>query len=344
MKRGDKSICLLNTGGTIGMKQGEHGFIPEEGYLEKLLQKIPELGYSEIPAWETRSLIPLLDSANMKPSDWLRISRFLLEEDKNYDGFVILHGTDTMAYSASAVSFLLQDVTKPILFTGSQIPLSQLRNDASENLLASLLLAAEEELPEIGIFFGGQLFRGCRATKTDASSLQAFSSPNYPLLAEAGIQIRIHKEHLRKKGTGPLSMEREKYEEVQVGSIRLFPGISASFVENVLRVPLKGLVIEAYGVGNMATCNTGLIRVLKEAVDRGVVLVVTSQCQCGYVDLSGYATGAIFKEIGAISGADMTVEAALTKLHYLLASGHDPAVVRKKMVENLAGELGQEEG
>jgi len=337
-----KRVYIAYTGGTIGMQRTRAGYSPEPGYLQRQMAAMPELRTPSIPAFTINEYKPLLDSSNMTPHEWVKIARDIASNYRRYDGFVVLHGTDTMAYTASALPFMLSGLGKPVIITGSQIPLCEVRNDARENLITSLLIAAGYDIPEVCLYFGGKLLRGCRAVKVSADGFAAFDSPNIPPLGTAGIDIEINRPLIRKK-RGRFRLQ-EFAAPVVVTALRLFPGISPDLVRNVLRPPLQGAVLETYGVGNGPDRDAGFIAALEEATARGVVIVDCTQCLEGTVDLSEYATGAALARAGVISGYDMTAEAALTKLYYLFSRGYSPQKVKREMVKDLRGELTSERG
>ncbi len=349
-----KRLYIAYTGGTIGMRRTADGYAPEPGFLAQQMAAMPELADPRMPAYDLREYVPLLDSSNMRPADWVRISQDIAAHYTAYDGFIVLHGTDTMAYTASALPFFLQGLAKPVIVTGSQIPLCEIRNDARTNLITSMLLAAEYGTPEVCLYFGNRLLRGCRATKVDADGLDAFESPNYPPLGVVGVDVQIDRTHLMSpRGArtsrhdcmegqttvaGGLTLCCPTVEPV-VGALRLFPGLSPDLLRNVLRPPLQGLVLEAYGVGNGPDRDAAFLGELLTATDRGVVVVVISQCLRGAVRLGEYAAGSALARAGVVSGGNMTTEAALCKLYYLLGQGHPPAVVREMLGVDLCGEL-----
>ncbi len=333
-----KRVYIVYTGGTIGMRRTRSGYVPQSGSLQAQMKEMPELRHDSMPSYTIHEYDPLLDSSNMTPSEWIEIARDVEKNYERYDGFVVLHGTDTMAYTASALPFLLDGLRKPVIITGSQIPLCEIRNDARENLITSLMLAANHAIPEVCLYFGGKLIRGCRATKVSADGFAAFDSPNFPLLGAAGIDIDVNWDLVRK----PRRSGRIRVPELTrpvVSALRLFPGISPELVRNVLRPPLQGLVLEAYGVGNGPDQDRGFVAALADATARGVVIVDCTQCLEGTVDLHEYAAGSALARAGVISGFDMTAEAALAKLYYLFGRGGSSEKVKREMQRDLRGEV-----
>ncbi len=333
-----KRVYVAHTGGTIGMRRTEHGYGTERGYLQQQMAEMPELRNESMPDVDLHEYEPLLDSSNMTPRDWMKIAYDIEEHYDGYEGFVVLHGTDTMAYTASALPFILGGLAKPVIITGSQIPLCEIRNDARENLITSLLIASQYDIPEVCLYFGGRLLRGCRAVKVSASGFAAFDSPNFPPLGNVGIGIDVEWNLVRR----PKEAEMLRVEDLGapvVSTLRLFPGISPGLVRNVLRPPLQGLVLEAYGVGNGPDQDSEFLRVVNEATARGVVIVDCTQCLEGSVDLTEYATGSALASAGVISGFDMTSEAALAKMYYLFSRGDSPDQVKATMQDDLRGEL-----
>ncbi len=333
-----KRVCILYTGGTIGMKPTPQGYAPEPGYLARVMDSMPDFSSPEMPEYVICEYTPLLDSSNMGPRHWLAIARDIADKYNDYDGFVVIHGTDTMAYTASALPFMLEGLAKPVVLTGSQIPLCRVRSDGRDNLVTSLMVVAQTPLPEVCLCFGNRLLRGCRATKVDAAGFQAFDSPNYPDLGHIGVAIRPHPEFiLPARPVNGLTVH--PLSDARVGALRLFPGISAELVANVLRSPLQGLVLETYGMGNGPSNDAELMDVLAEACNRGVVIVNCTQCLRGTVDQRGYQAGSALARAGVVSGADMTAEAALTKMIYLFSLELPPEEIRVRMTRNLRGEL-----
>jgi L-asparaginase len=330
-----KRVYIAYTGGTIGMTKHGNVYAPTPGFLEAQLREMPELRDPDMPEFVVQEYDPLLDSSEMRPEHWRRIAEDIAAQHDHYDAFVVLHGTDTMAYTASALAFLLE-INKTVILTGSQVPLCEVRNDARENLITSLLIAAQHEIPEVCLYFAGRLLRGCRAVKVDAEDFMAFESPNFPALGEAGTRIEINQALIRRNPVSRQPVLPWTREPV-IAAMRLFPGISAQILENMLKPPLEGLVLEAYGAGNGPTSTPGFLDALRRAHDRGVVVVACTQCLRGSVDLTAYASS--LASAGVVSGRDMTVEAALAKLYALLGQGLPPERVRVLMMEDWRGEL-----
>lgn len=330
-------IYIAYTGGTIGMKLTPEGWAPAPGFLAEQMAAMSELHHPSMPEYVIDEFDELLDSSNMVPSDWSRIARAIADNYDDYDGFVVIHGTDTMAYTASALAFLLEGLDKSVVLTGSQIPLCEVRNDGRSNIVTSLLVAATQKIPEVTLCFGPRLVRGCRASKISADGFDAFDSPDFPPLGSVGVDIEIDWPLVRKAEPGGLQLHEIGHPVI--GALRLFPGITAELARNVLQPPLQGLVLEAYGVGNAPERNEGFIAAIRDAVARGVVIVDCTQCLRGSVDLGDYTTGSVLARAGVISGYDMTVEAALTKLVYLFGRGLEPDEVRTQMQLDLRGEL-----
>jgi len=334
-----RRVYIAYTGGTIGMIKMQEGYAPAPGYLEQQMATMPELASDIMPDYEIHDYDPLLDSSNMTPDDWLKIAQDIAAHYDNYDGIIVLHGTDTMAYTASALSFMLEGLHKPVILTGSQIPLCEVRSDARENLITVMIIAAQYAVPEVCLYFGHQLLRGCRSTKVNADGFDAFASPNFPPLGTVGIDIEMNWDLVLPPPDRKKTLAVQALSESMVGTLRLFPGIPARVVSNVLQPPLKGLVLEAFGVGNGPTKNQEFIVALREATDRGVVIVDCSQCLKGTVNLEGYETGSALAKAGVISGFDMTTEAALAKMFYLFSRNVPVDMVKRLLQTNLRGEL-----
>jgi L-asparaginase len=334
----NKRIYVAYTGGTIGMMQSTQGFVPAKGHLTESIRALPEFHRSEMPDFTISEYQPLIDSSNMTPTDWQRIANDIKANYQDYDGFVVLHGTDTMAYTSSALSFMCENLNKPIIVTGSQIPLSQLRSDGQENVLNALYIAATYPINEVSLFFNNKLYRGNRCVKAYADGFNAFDSPNMPVLLEAGINIQLVAGKLQHSERVVEPLLLANITPQPVGVVHLYPGISSEVIKNTIRQPVKALILRSYGVGN-APQDEALLACLKEARAKRIIVVNCSQCIKGTVNMSGYATGNALSEAGVISGQDMTLEATLTKLHYLLSKALTYDEVCQKMQQNLRGEL-----
>ncbi len=333
----DRHILLIYTGGTIGMVRTEAGYAPRAGYLKGFLQSIPALQDPSMPQWDLLELDPLLDSSNMTVVDWNRIGGIIEEHYHAYDGFVIVHGTDTMAYTASALSFSLENLDKPVIITGSQIPLFEVRNDGLDNLLTSMMIAAEGKIHEVALCFSSKLMRGNRSVKTSATDLYAFSSPNYPNLADIGTKIQYNSMIPTRPVKGPFRVQELK--KIPIGIIKVFPGIQFELFEEIMSESLKGIVLEAFGAGNIPGNDNAILPIVRKARENGTVLVICSQCLKGSVSLGTYETSAALKEAGAVCAYNMTTEAAVAKLYYLFSCGYDADTVKRMMEEDLVGEL-----
>jgi len=331
-----KKIYIAYTGGTIGMTPSPEGYRPQTGFLSDCVHSNPEFSRSEMPEFTINEYSPLIDSSDMKPSDWQRIAQDIKVRYDDYDGFVILHGTDTMAYTSSALSFMLQGLTKPVIVTGSQIPFAQLRSDGQSNLQNALYLAAYYPVNEVSLFFNNKLMRGNRSTKAYADGFNAFESPNLSELLTVGINIELIEGKINKPPDKPFNVDNISGQPI--GVVMLYPGINAAVVMNIIKQPVKALIMLSYGVGN-APQDPELLSVLAKANKDGIVIINLSQCQRGKVNMSGYATGNALQRCGVLSGADMTVEAALTKLHWLLSQKESLTNIKLIMQQNIAGEL-----
>ena len=332
-----KTVLLINTGGTIGMVRSENGYQPRAGYFRGELERIADLRRPDMPAWDYTEMDPLLDSSNMTVKEWNEIGALIAGSYDRYDGFVILHGTDTMAYTASALSFMLENLQKPVILTGSQIPLCEVRSDGRDNLITSLLIAAEGVVNEVCLFFGGKLLRGNRAIKYSADGFIAFTSPNYPALAEAGIAIRYNEQALLPGPGGTLRLQT--LQQVPIGVLKVFPGIQFELFESIMTENLRGIVIETFGAGNIPMGGGALLPIIRRAFENGTVVTVCSQCPQGTVLLGAYETSSDLARSGAVSGHDMTTEAAVAKLYYLFSRGGDKETVKAEMERSLRGEM-----
>ena len=314
-----------------------HGYAPEGTAFHNLLNQIPELHAESMPVWDIIDMNPLLDSSNITVLEWNEIGRVIADHYDAYDGFVVLHGTDTMSYTASALSFMLRGNTKPVILTGSQIPLCEIRNDARDNIITSLLIAASGQVHEVCLYFGGRLLRGNRSIKYSADDLIAFESPNYPALAEAGIEIRYNRAALLPPSKGKFTLQPMK--NVPIGVIKVFPGIQFNLFDSIMTEKLKGIVIETFGAGNIPGHADSLLPIIRKASDNGTVIVVCSQCPHGTVSLGAYETSSALKEAGAVSGYDITTEAAVAKLYYLFSRGLNRDEICIRMEQSMRGEI-----
>lgn len=316
----------------------EFGYAPRKDYFSSLLNEIHQMKNPALPKWEVVEFDPLLDSSNIALEEWNAIGRAIASRYDEYDGFVVLHGTDTMAYTASALSFMLEGLNKPVVFTGAQIPLCELRSDGRDNLITSIVIAGSGTVCEVCVYFGGKLMRGNRATKVSSNGLRAFDSPNYPLLAQVGIDIRYDESALILPSR-PKTFYLTELKSVPIGVLKIFPGFQFELFESMINSSLKAVVLEAFGSGNIPTNNRALVEGLRKSAAQGTVITVTSQCQRGGTALGTYATSSDLVASGAISASDMTAEAAIAKLYYLFSCGYSNDRVKLLMETNLRGEM-----
>ncbi len=328
-----QKILLVYTGGTIGMVKDKvkNTLVPFN--FDGLLKAIPELKSDELDL-ENVSIKSPIDSSNMHPNIWVEIVEIIETNYANYDGFVILHGTDTMAYTASAFSFMLENLNKAIIFTGSQIPIGARRSDAKENLITAVEIAASEKVNEVCIYFEDQLYKANRTVKVNTEHFEAFESPNYPILAEAGVTIK-YKSVLQKKQNQGLIVHKNCSDDVAI--LKLFPGIKLAIIRSILN-SAKGIIIESFGAGNAST-NTEFTLLLSQKIQQGKIIMNISQCLHGEAVRGQYETNEPFEKAGVICGKDMTTESAITKLMFLLGLGLTDDEIKAQLQTNLRGEI-----
>ncbi|HJZ40145.1 MAG TPA: type I asparaginase [Bacteroidales bacterium] len=336
------SILIIYTGGTIGMVQDHESGVLKPFRFDNILSEVPELKKSGFNL-SSYAFDPPLDSSNINPGDWVKLAGIIEENYNTFGGFIVLHGTDTMAYSASALSFMLENLGKPVIFTGSQLPIGSLRTDAKENLISSLEIAAavrngDPVVPEVGIYFENRLYRGNRTTKNNTEDFNAFLSGNYPPLADSGVQIRYNYTAIRLPDKKNKLVVHRNLDN-NLALLKIFPGISRNFVELVFQIPgLRALILETFGAGN-APEDGWFIGCVREAVARGVIVLNITQCISGSVEMSMYEAGRQLSEAGVISGHDMTTEAAVTKLMYLAGVSSDNRWIADQLSVSLRGEI-----
>ena len=335
-------ILLIYTGGTIGMiKDFETGALKAFNF-DELLQNIPELKLLEHDI-ETVSFVRPIDSSNMNPDFFYRIAEIIASKYDEYDGFVVLHGSDTMSYSSSALSFMFENLAKPVIFTGSQLPIGDLRTDAKENLITSIQIAGLQRhgkpvISEVCLYFEYKLYRANRTTKINAEHFQAFASPNYPPLAESGVHLSVNEDTLWRPNRRR-SIKLHKTLNNDIALIKMYPGIGESLLAHIFaKEGLRGVILETYGSGNAPT-EDWFIDLLKAAISRGINVINITQCSGGSVNMGQYETSTQLKKIGVISGKDITTEAAVAKLMFLLAQDLSPKVFKTIFETSLRGEM-----
>lgn len=334
-----KRILLIYTGGTIGMIQhdAKGPFLPFDFSL--IREQFPALNTLGADI-EVKSFDPLLDSSNIGPEIWVRIARAIYKYYKEYDGFVILHGTDTMAYTGSALSYLLEGLAKPVILTGSQLPINQIRTDAKENLITAIQIASLPNTPirEVAIYFEYKLFRANRTKKIHADIFAAFDSPNFPYLIHAGVHLRMRHETPRDAYENAFFQIHEEL-EVKIGHATFYPGLTVDSLSSILLNPKnKGIILQSYGTGNIPD-SPEIIGLIHESRDQGKIILNITQCSGGFVEMGRYATSSQLLENGVLGGADLTFEAALTKMMYLMGKYKDPEKVAYYLVRNIRGEM-----
>lgn len=335
------AILLLYTGGTIGMVLDKNSGVLKPYNFNKLYDYVPTLKMFDYKI-DSYCFDPIVDSSNMNPFYWGQIAEIIEKNYESYDGFVVLHGSDTMAYTASALSFMLQNLNKPVILTGSQLPLGMVRSDGRENFITSVEIAAAKNedtpvVPEVCIYFENRLYRGNRTHKANAEHFGAFRSPNYPALAEVGTIIKYNRNVIHNPNFKKLKVIKKM--DGNVAILKLFPGITENTIKSMLEIEgLKALILETYGTGN-APNQDWLIHPLAETIKRGLIVLNVSQCESGSVIMGKYETSTRLKEAGVISGKDMTTEAAVTKLMYLFGNYNDSKDIRLMLQKSLVGEI-----
>ena len=327
-----KKILLIYTGGTIGMTNDKikDTLIPFD--FDRLLETIPELQNDQLDLDSISTKEPI-DSSNISTSNWIEIVELIKDNYTIYDSFIVLHGTDTMAYTASVLSFMLENLNKAIILTGSQIPIGERRTDAKENLITSVEIAASGKINEVSIYFEDQLYRGNRTVKVNTEHFEAFRSPNFPVLVEAGVNIKYN--NSINNVTGPLKIHTHLSDDVAI--LKLFPGITIKTIQSIIN-SAKGIVIESFGTGNASTISE-FSHVLKQATKSGKILLNITQCLHGSAIVGRYETSGPFIKSGVICGKDMTTEAAITKLMFLLGKGLSNKEIKTKLQANISGEI-----
>ncbi len=344
MKNDKSAILLIYTGGTIGMKEDPSIQALRPFNFSQILEEVPELGKFAYRI-DSYTFHPLIDSSDVEPSMWLELVGLIEDRYDDYDGFVILHGTDTMAYSASVLSFMIEGLTKPVIFTGSQLPIGAPRTDGKENLISSVEIAAAKDadghalVPEVCICFDNVLMRGNRASKINSDNFRAFRSPNWPPLAEAGISIRYNKPNIRRPNSWENKPVFHKELDTRVSILKMHPGITPDVVKHILcSSETRAVIMETYGAGN-APSKEWFTSIVREAANKGKILVNVTQCVAGSVNMDIYATGKSLKEAGVTNGYDSTTESALGKLFYLMGLFQDNLLVKSMLELDLRGEI-----
>lgn len=338
------ALLLIYTGGTIGMKQDMKDLTLKPFDFSQILDEVPEIRKFAFKI-DTYSFEPPIDSSDVEPSLWQDLARLIKEKYEDYDGFIILHGTDTMSYSASALSFMLDGLTKPVIFTGSQLPIGVPRTDGKENLISAVEIASAKDdeghpaVPEVCVCFDSLLMRGNRSTKVNSEVFRAFQSPNFPPLAEAGINIRYNNEYIRKPNDWYQSLTINTDLDTRVSILKIHPGITPEVVRNILcGKDTRAIIMETYGSGNAPT-REWFLDIVKESSAMNKIIVNVTQCLAGTVNMNIYANGKALERAGVIDGYDSTTESALAKLFYLMGKSRDNEWVKAMMSRNLKGEI-----
>ncbi|MGZ4035315.1 MAG: asparaginase [Bacteroidia bacterium] len=334
-------VLLIYTGGTIGMMQDAKTGQLKPFDFKHLTEQIPELNKFDV-ILSAVSFEKPIDSSDMQPSVWIEIADLIEKNYNKADGFVILHGSDTMSFTASALSFMLENLSKPVILTGSQLPIGTIRTDGKENLITAIEIAAAKEkgksiVSEVCIYFEYQLYRGNRTHKFNSEHFQAFQSANYPVLAEAGVHIKYNQQALKKAGNQKLKVHSSLNPDIAI--LKIFPGITQNVVEAIVNTKnIKAIILETFGSGNAST-QKWFIDVLKKAIGKGIVILNVTQCNAGKVEQGKYATSAAFAKIGVIGGADITTEAAVAKLMFVLGTTSNKKEIEKLLKTDLRGEI-----
>lgn len=338
------ALLLIYTGGTIGMKQDMKDLTLKPFDFSQILDEVPEIRKFAFKI-DTYSFEPPIDSSDVEPSLWQDLARLIKKKYEDYDGFIILHGTDTMSYSASALSFMLDGLTKPVIFTGSQLPIGVPRTDGKENLISAVEIASAKDkdghpaVPEVCVCFDSLLMRGNRSTKVNSEVFRAFQSPNFPPLAEAGINIRYNNEYIRKPNDWYQSLTINTELDTRVSILKIHPGITPEVVRNILcGKDTRAIIMETYGSGNAPT-RDWFLDIVKESSAMNKIIVNVTQCLAGAVNMNIYANGKALERAGVIDGYDSTTESALAKLFYLMGKSRDNEWVKAMMSRNLKGEI-----
>lgn len=335
------SILVVYTGGTIGMIQDTETGALKPFNFDNVYEHIPALNYLQYNI-DFYTFDSLIDSSNMHPEFWIHLAEVIEKNYENYDGFVVLHGSDTMAYTASALSFMLENLNKPVILTGSQLPLGVIRTDGRENFINSIEIAAASKddtplIPEVAIYFENRLLRGNRTSKLNAENFNAFFSGNFPALAEVGVHVKYNYNYIRKPNFKKLIVHKEL--DYNVAILKLFPGISKSTVQAILNAEgLKAVILETFGAGNAPT-DKWFIDQLEEAIKKGLIIINVTQCKEGTVEIGKYETSVDLGRIGVIGGFDITTESAISKLMYLMGEGYSKEEIEQLMQTSLRGEI-----